>query len=111
MVLGRPHGSMHRWDMRCPIEAENNPAAMEDLLADRIWAMVSPHEANFGLEQGEPGLAVAKRVIQKFFEEGKPEQADALECIVFTAIGRFPEPIPRPSAKPYAIDVAFSKTR
>ena len=82
MVLEGPHGVQHRWDMRCPIEAKNNLAAMEDLLADRIWTMVSLHEANAGLEQGEPDLTVARRVIKQLLEEGKPEQAHALECIV-----------------------------
>ena len=82
MVLEVPHGLMHRWDMRCPIDAKNNLAAMEDLLADRIWATVSPHEANSGLEQGEPDLSVATRVIKKLYEEGKASQAHALERIV-----------------------------
>ena len=82
MIFEGPHGVQHRWDMRCPIEAKNNLAAMEDLLADRSRATVSQHEASAGLEQGEPDLTVARRVIKQLFDAGSSEQAHALECIV-----------------------------
>ena len=77
-----PQGVRHRWGMRCPIDAKNNLASMEGLLADRIWSTVSRHEANAGLGRGEPDLTVAQRVIKQLYEEGKAEQAHALECIV-----------------------------
>ena len=56
-------GNTQPWDMKCPIEAKVNVSIIEDLLADRMWAGASSHEANGGLEQGEPDLTVVKRVV------------------------------------------------
>ena len=52
------------------------------MLADRIWARVSSHEASGGLEQGEADLSVAKRVVTQLNAAGKTDEARALESIV-----------------------------
>ena len=75
-------GSTQRWDMKCPVEAKVNLAVIEDMLADRIWKDVSWHEANSGLEHGEPDLPVAQRVAKQLYAEGKADEARALGCIV-----------------------------
>ena len=68
-------GTLHVWDMNCPIETTINASIFEDFLANRMWAGVSSHEANGGLEEGEPDITVAKEVIAQLNPAGKLEEA------------------------------------
>ena len=61
--------------MKCSIEAKVNLSIIEDLLADRMWAGVSSHEANAGLEQGGPNLTVAKRLVTQLSAAGKTDES------------------------------------
>ena len=75
-------GVMQKWDMSCPIEVEVNWSLIEEAIADRMWSAVSHHEANGGLEGGEPDQRIPKKVIARLFQEGKIYESRALEHIV-----------------------------
>lgn len=63
-------GRLVNSDMRRPIDAAVNLSCIEDHLTDRVWAKVSTHEGNGGLEQGEPNLTVAKKVVRQLVNDG-----------------------------------------
>ena len=88
-------GNTQPWDMKCPIEATANLSIIDDIRADRFWAGVSSHEANGGLEQSEPGLSVAKRVVTQHNAAGKTDEAKRRGALCATAFGRcacYPQP-------------------
>ena len=50
--------------------------------ADHMWANVSPHEANAGLEIGRPELDVAKRCHKSLLAREQAAQASSLDAVV-----------------------------
>ena len=84
-------------DRRCPIDGEINLACIEDHIAGQMWAKVSPHEANGGLNQGGPDLTVAKKVVKQLISAGKGDEARAVECLVLHGSWNGARPHPTPT--------------
>lgn len=68
--------------MCCPVYGAVNLSLLEEAIAGRIWGNVSPHEANGGLEGGEPDLKIHKKIIDRLLQGCKVETSRALESIV-----------------------------
>ena len=82
MGMAEWNGELCDMDLECPVSKQMNLQAIQEYISCRMWANISEHEANPGLERGIPCIATAKKLYKRLLAEGHPRQAKAFQACV-----------------------------